>query len=61
MHLFFKKVILQQKNIFYCLFVNYPFTLSHLADTFIQSDLQMRTMELEAIKINKKRNDMQVL
>ncbi len=28
------------------------FTFSHLADTFIQSDLQMRTME--AIKINKR-------
>ncbi len=27
-------------------------TLSHLADTFIQSDLQMRKME--AIKINKR-------
>ncbi len=27
-------------------------TFSHLADAFIQSDLQMRTME--AIKINKK-------
>ncbi len=30
----------------------YTFTFSHLADTFIQSDLQMRTME--AIKINKR-------
>ncbi len=28
------------------------FTFSHLADAFIQSDLQMRTME--AIKINKR-------
>ncbi len=28
------------------------FTFSHLADTFIQSDLQMRTME--AIRINKR-------
>ncbi len=35
---------------------NYAFniyvTLNHLADAFIQSDLQMRT--IEAIKINKK-------
>ncbi len=28
------------------------FTFSHLAEAFIQSDLQMRTME--AIKINKR-------
>ncbi len=28
------------------------FTFSHLADAFIQSDLQMRT--IEAIKINKR-------
>ncbi len=34
-------------------------TQPYLADAFIQSDLQMRTME--AIKINKKSNDMQVL
>ncbi len=32
---------------------------SHLADAFIQSNLQMRTME--AIKINIKSNNMQVL
>uniref|UniRef100_A0A8C2JS13 AP-1 complex subunit gamma n=1 Tax=Cyprinus carpio TaxID=7962 RepID=A0A8C2JS13_CYPCA len=31
---------------------NFTFTFSHLADAFIQSDLQMRTME--AIKINKR-------
>ncbi len=30
----------------------YIFTFSHLADAFIQSDLQRRTME--AIKINKR-------
>ncbi len=30
----------------------YAFTFSHLADTFIQSDLEMRTME--AIKITKR-------
>ncbi len=30
----------------------FTFTFSHLADAFIQSDLQMRTME--AIKINKR-------
>ncbi len=30
----------------------YTFTFSYLADAFIQSDLQMRTME--AIKINKR-------
>ena len=29
-----------------------PFTFSHLADTFIQSNLQMSTME--EIKINKR-------
>ncbi len=30
----------------------FTFAFSHLADAFIQSDLQMRTME--AIKINKR-------
>ncbi len=30
----------------------FTFTFSHLADAFIQSDLQMRT--IEAIKINKR-------
>ncbi len=35
--------------------VSFHFTFSHLADAFIQSDLQMKTME--AIKINKKSND----
>ncbi len=30
----------------------YTFTFSHVADAFIQSDLQMRTME--TIKINKR-------
>ncbi len=37
----------------------YTFTFSHLADAFIQSDLQMRT--IEAIKTNKRANNMQVL
>ncbi len=33
--------------------INYiTFTFSHLADAFIQSDLQMRT--IEAIRINKR-------
>ncbi len=32
--------------------VDYTFTFSHLADAFIQSDLQMRT--IEAIKPNKR-------
>ncbi len=31
---------------------HFTFTFIHLADAFIQSDLQMRTME--AIKINKR-------
>ncbi len=38
--------------------LKYTFTFSHLADTFIQSHLQMRTKE--AIK-SIKENDMQVL
>ncbi len=36
-----------------CIFIlHLQFTFSHLADGFIQSDLQMKTME--AIKINKR-------
>ncbi len=34
------------------IFSLFKFTFSHLADAFIQSDLQMRTME--AMKINKR-------
>ncbi len=41
-----------QSVILYHYSVNITFTFSHLANTFIQSDLQMRTME--AIKINKR-------
>ncbi len=41
-----------------CLF-EITFTFSHLADAFIQSDLQMRTME--ANQNQQKSNDMQVL
>ncbi len=35
------------------------FTISHLGEAFIQRELQMRTME--AIKINKRAINMQVL
>ncbi len=35
-----------------CIYIHITFTFSHLADYFIQSDLQIRTME--AIKINKR-------
>ncbi len=38
---------------------SFTFTFSHLADTFIKSILQMRTME--AMKNQQKSNDMQVL
>ncbi len=34
------------------IYITFTFTFSHLADAFIQSDLQMRT--LEAIKTNKR-------
>ncbi len=34
------------------IYIQYTLKFSHLADAFIQSDLQMRTME--AIKINKR-------
>ncbi len=44
---------LSQGGFSFFLFVfTFTFTFSHLADAFIQSDLQMRT--IEAIKTNKK-------
>ncbi len=43
---------MMQVFIFPLNYLLFTFTFNHLADTFIQSDLQMRT--IEAIKTNKK-------
>ncbi len=45
---YFPQIILKKESLFHYI----TFTFSHVADAFIQSNLQMRTME--AIKINKK-------
>ncbi len=42
----------QHLSLFTLRIMRLTFTLNHLADAFIQSDLQMRT--IEAIKTNKK-------
>ncbi len=42
-------VLMTTKNNELLLLLNYVFTFTYLADTFIQSDLQMRTME--AVKL----------